>query len=90
MNESIERSTKKINVGRFIRFIFLFILIPASFAAIVYGIQSHTIFVSEPEAVFLHEPAVIFDTTFDGISRIDFYTFKRTYSGEPPSLLCPT
>jgi hypothetical protein len=90
MNDSVENSTKKFNTSRLLRFVLLFILIPVAFAAIVYGIQSHTIFVSEPEAVYLQEPAVIFDTTFDGISRIDFYTFRRTYSGEPPSLLCPT
>lgn len=90
MNETIQNTIKKYNAGRLLRFIFLFILIPAAFAAMVYGITSNTIFVSEPEAVFLQEPAVIFDTTIDGIARIDVYTFRRTYSGEPPSLLCPT
>jgi len=90
MNESIQERVKKFNIGRLIRFFLFFLLIPAAIAAIAYGVSSNIIFVSEPEALYLQEPAIIFDTTIDGIARIDFYSFRRTYSGQPPSSLCPT
>jgi hypothetical protein len=81
---------KIFEASHLLRFAFAFLLVPAALAAFVYGITAHSIFVSEPKGIYLQEPAVIFDTTIDGIVLTDSHTLKRTYSGQPPSLLCPT